>query len=1496
MKKRVISLLLGASMAASAAQISLASTPQKNVNSAGVFLEDFEEFEVGVLYNTAGSYTVGNMSFTLAEGDIAEIAEESGNKYLKLTRGNNTESSTNFTYNFPENYSGAKYRVSYDLYADAASKHFSNLGSLFDKTKSGDQRIRINITYGSTIYCTNTTNWNYHLPSVGVISSYQNWTTHMQTIDLNGEGSAYTYDAYVNGNNISGTFSNTASANAISGITWSMIKHSAGYTWNGPDGNKEETQNTAGIYRFDNILVEKCVPADGTQKKIIEDFEGYPERMLTNAKGNIAGIASINANDGDSVGIAKDTKTGSKALKIVKGSKTAGNSAVVWNFGEYKNKITKLKYDVRFENHSRLLRNFPSTNAANWAFFKDSIYWKQVGSGLGAGNIQNSDSYYTVEQTLIPGEKVTSTITNPDGTVRTGSYETTSVSSGDVRFYVEYASQDNSLKAYVSHMGQSDGNGVYWIDNIEFEIVSLDLVSSNIKDGDTNVTYNKNFSFTFNQEIDETSAKSEVIIMRGAEVLAEGTDYNVTIAEDGKTIVASPTKNWGYNTNINVIIGEVCGKSNISPFEGTGYSITTGDFTSELLNDDFSGLELGQKWENTDTASREVQIGENIKVKLAPGDSVEYAHDAETGKDGLKLIKNRSGGTLDFKYIFPENYVGGKYRVEVDERIQNWSCAHPGWSRILANNGEEIGERGYVISGSLWTTWSGAFGTDRYGTDWSGVTNSRYIAPHSSGTVYTIVNEFTAGAGNRVGLKNADNTISWGKEPAIKADTLTGVLMRMQSGGTNWVGGYYAGSQVDEDTVNNPNNNGIAWIYGVRVLQEYLRVSAASFEKTMQSHDPSQKFTVTFDRAIDTSTVNPDTVKLYKNGELITSYEYGVAISEDEKTITVDPVEGLQYGTIYKIVVSQDIRAKEPQVSSMPEDKEYTIKTADYEDNVNPDIVWSTIFDGAKNIDPETQNIVLRSDAAIKASTINKNNIKLYENGVPTEAYTVSANGLFAINVNFNALNKGSQYKITVSGLLSDGDNSLEMRNDFVLNFSVRTDIYTDNEISSITADGTKSEITAELFNKAQADVNYQAIGVLKTADGKILSVNLGSSGIAAANDVCKISVSAEKNAEAATFELYVWDSLTGMKPLCGKKVFKAVNERTYGYDNYMDSAHSLNISYIGGSITQQGQYSTPLNSKLSEFLRSENAERKINYNVRGIGGTGSDLGLYRLEKDVISANPDLVFIEFAVNDAGSSGAATTMEGMIRKLMKLPHQPMIVLLDLTTKNHGSLAAIEKWEPLMEKYGIGYVNVAEYLIANEASDENPTGFVWTTEELKTYPNATALTGSDGTHPNADGGKVYADYIYNTISASPEKFFKKINYVQNPVTGKEYNNPRMISWKEAQFDNNWAVKGGMRWAFADDQAMALVGGATLTFKFTGTTIGLYWGKNNKATSGTYSIDNGTYTGNVSAMFSAVSSEMPMASIIKNDLPEGEHTITITANSAEDMNFKFGYFIVD
>src|SRR6185369_8349535 len=51
------------------------------------------------------------------------------------------------------------------------------------------------------------------------------------------------------------------------------------------------------------------------------------------------------------------------------------------------------------------------------------------------------------------------------------------------------------------------------------------------------------------------------------------------------------------------------------------------------------------------------------------------------------------------------------------------------------------------------------------------------------------------------------------------------------------------------------------------------------------------------------------------------------------------------------------------------------------------------------------------------------------------------------------------------------------------------------------------------------------------------------------------------------------------------------------------------------------------------------------------IGGTGSDLGVFRLGQDVLDKKPDLLFVEFAVNDGGAppDQIRRCMEGIVRQ-------------------------------------------------------------------------------------------------------------------------------------------------------------------------------------------------------------------------------------------------------
>src|SRR5438067_2039792 len=76
-----------------------------------------------------------------------------------------------------------------------------------------------------------------------------------------------------------------------------------------------------------------------------------------------------------------------------------------------------------------------------------------------------------------------------------------------------------------------------------------------------------------------------------------------------------------------------------------------------------------------------------------------------------------------------------------------------------------------------------------------------------------------------------------------------------------------------------------------------------------------------------------------------------------------------------------------------------------------------------------------------------------------------------------------------------------------------------------------------------------------------------------------------------------------------------------------------IKVAYLGGSITAQAGYRV---KSLAHF-RTMFPEAKFSEINAAIGGTGSDLGVFRVKQDVLDQHPDLMFVEFAVNDGGSA-------------------------------------------------------------------------------------------------------------------------------------------------------------------------------------------------------------------------------------------------------------------
>lgn len=113
-----------------------------------------------------------------------------------------------------------------------------------------------------------------------------------------------------------------------------------------------------------------------------------------------------------------------------------------------------------------------------------------------------------------------------------------------------------------------------------------------------------------------------------------------------------------------------------------------------------------------------------------------------------------------------------------------------------------------------------------------------------------------------------------------------------------------------------------------------------------------------------------------------------------------------------------------------------------------------------------------------------------------------------------------------------------------------------------------------------------------------------------------------------------------------------------------------INMVTLGGSITQGAGWS----GMLAEYF-SEQTGTTFNLINSGIGGTGSNIAAARLYKDVIEKQPDIVFLDHAVNDSSLKllmhsqymQPATNVEYIIRKLMTLENPPLIYMVDFTTE-------------------------------------------------------------------------------------------------------------------------------------------------------------------------------------------------------------------------------------
>lgn len=345
---------------------------------------------------------------------------------------------------------------------------------------------------------------------------------------------------------------------------------------------------------------------------------------------------------------------------------------------------------------------------------------------------------------------------------------------------------------------------------------------------------------------------------------------------------------------------------------------------------------------------------------------------------------------------------------------------------------------------------------------------------------------------------------------------------------------------------------------------------------------------------------------------------------------------------------------------------------------------------------------------------------------------------------------------------------------------------------------------------------------------------------------------------------------------------------RLKGFMNRAAKGERLTVGFIGGSITQGFSATDPgkcYAARTVAWLRKIYPNTEFAYVNAGIGATDSQFGAARVQEDLLRRLPDLVFVEFSVNDHSTPHFCETYEGLVRQIYGSASAPAMVLIHNVYYDTGKSAAYYHAQ-VGRHYDLPCISMQNSIYPAVAAGRLP---------------AEKIT-ADFLHPNDLGHALMASVITNFLekvmhdkTQEPQKIFPapltenayehcvRLQYF-NSTPGKSVFVEDMTPQRDITdiFRNGWSA--GEK-------------GAYLEFAFRGTGAAVQYRrvKDGPAPIATAVVDENPETACVlDGTFDETWGDKMQLTTVAEHLPYGEHRVRIELTETHE-NDKAGFYLV-